>query len=340
MVRAIAFLLLLASSEGLRIAPEVQKKVALVVPLMPKSSHVWHDVFGVFGLSAKKAFEKSDWDMTLIALASDDIDAHNRELLESYGFKVMSQPNPVPESSVRTEQGRQSIKSGCCGDSEMMKLYGSKMTEYQKVIVSDADVLFLDNIDELLNKEAVMQATYDHDMDTPYSAVPPVQGGFVVITPNEKDFHEMVETAQEGDFSGKGWRGSGVGYAWGGYGPQGLWAYHYSKDALSKGYKQEKHADLPGDMTPQSPDSNIVHLDRSKYNVLLTNGAKKLFKENPATIKDIKTFHFAGECLKPWDCQEVKSDVCLQMTRRWWADRKELAAKHPNDKEAALKMQC
>jgi len=341
MARVIAILLLLASTgQGLRIAPEVQKKVAIMVPLTPKSSQLWLDVFGVFGHSAKKAFEKSDWDMTLIALASEDVAAHERAELEGYGFKVMALANPVPAASVRNEFARKQFKSGCCGDSEMMKLYGSKLTEYQKVIVSDADVLFLDNIDEVLNKDVPMQATYDHGMDTATSRIPPVQGGFAVITPNEKDFNEMVETAKEGDFSGAGWKKSGVGFAWGGVGPQGLWAYHYNKEALNAGYKMDKKTDLAADKSSQSPLSRIEHLDRSKYNVLITPELLKAQKEGKVAIKDIKVVHFAGNCLKPWDCAEVKSDVCDAMTQRWWAERRELAATHPADKDSSLKMKC
>merc|ERR1719160_2282119 len=74
--------------------------------------------------------------------------------------------------------------------------------------------------------------TYDHGLDSAGSLVPPVQGGFLLFKPSEKDFNEIVEVTREGDFTGSGWKGSGIGYCYGGVGPTGLLSYHFHKDAI------------------------------------------------------------------------------------------------------------
>merc|ERR1719230_1557909 len=92
--------------------------------------------------------------------------------------------------------------------------------------------MILDPMDELMDRKEDFLGTFDHGLDSPGSTVPPVQGGFLLFKPNMTDFEAIKELTREGDFTGRGWKGSNIGWAYGGTGPDGLLAYYYHKDAL------------------------------------------------------------------------------------------------------------
>jgi len=307
-------------------------KVAVVVLAMTKSSDKWLDAFSILAYSAKKAFETSKYQMELVAVTEESIMSSDKSSLEKCGFIVKPLPLPVKVSDVQSDFAREEISKGCCGEVEMLKLYGLSFTEYHRVVVVDGDVLFLGNIDDILHdKTHSLAATYDHELDSldfngVYSAIPPINGGFLVFTPNMTDFHSIISTAKQGDFrGGTGWLGLRVGWAYGGVGPQGLLAYHYNKEALEKGRVMNKAPDLPGNLTSGPRESRVSVLDRSRFDVIDTDALRLAFDNKEFGIDDIKTFHFTGKCLKPWECFSPNGAICEKMTDRWWQLRAEYA---------------
>ncbi len=58
----------------------------------------------------------------------------------------------------------------------------------------------------------------------------PVQGGFLVVRPSERDFSNLIETAMTTEFAkGSGWNRSRIGWCWGGMTVQGLLPYYYNR---------------------------------------------------------------------------------------------------------------
>jgi len=248
---------------------------------------------------------------------------------------------------VRTEFAVKMLTNNCgtdnpqnkvCEVKEMMKLYGVSLIDYHRVVMCDGDLLFLDNIDELLGRdEKLMQATYDHELDfldtagftNSVSDIPLVNGGFVVVKPTLTDFEALVELVKEGDFhDGSGWEGKRVGWGYGGIGPQGLFAYYYNKDALEAGEVMVKAPDMAKNMTISPTSSRVQVLDRSVYDVIVTDDLLEALQAQTVLSKNVKVFHFTGKCQKPWTCGETKTPICTEMTERWWQMQVEFAARH------------
>jgi len=70
----------------------------------------------------------------------------------------------------------------------MLKLHGLTFTEYHRVVVIDGDIMFLHNIDSILDSPFSLAGTYDYELDVSSSKVPMINGGFLVFTPNTTDF--------------------------------------------------------------------------------------------------------------------------------------------------------
>lgn len=114
-------------------------------------------------------------------------------------------------------------KNGCCGASELLKLYAWLLTEYHRVVHLDMDSLVLQPMDELYDRDGVdFIYTCDYGMMTPGSKACPVQGGFFVLRPDPQIYAALVDVVREGDFrEGSAWGGSGIGWFWGGMTIQG-----------------------------------------------------------------------------------------------------------------------
>merc|ERR1719401_1299246 len=123
---------------------------------------------------------------------------------------------------------------------ETLKYWGLAMTEYDRVLVIDADVLILSPMDELMERKEDIIGVYDHGLDIDTSTVPPIQGGFLLFRPNATDFEEVKRLTREGDWGGSGWKQSGIGWCYGGVGPDGLLSYYFNKDGLEEFNKVKK----------------------------------------------------------------------------------------------------
>ena len=59
---------------------------------------------------------------------------------------------------------KHAAKSGCCGLSELLKLYAWTLTDYWRVVHLDMDSLVLGNVEELFAMDASLVYTCDYNM--------------------------------------------------------------------------------------------------------------------------------------------------------------------------------
>jgi len=301
----------------------------------------WKDGLAVFTYAARKAVALSTRPVDLLAIVPETLSRWEMQSLADVGLEVRSFPVPVPSREM-TSFMRYSVENhGCCGDLEQLKYYGAAMTEYMWVLMLDADVLILGPIHELfdLSPDHALVGTYNHNLDVAHSIFPPVQGGFLMFAPDMEDFKALERLTREGDYrQGSGWKGSNTGMVWGGSGPQGLLSFYYNQ--VRRGETEDfnrtsplKGYDVPGNFTVQPSHSRFLPLDHSVYNVLMPDRPRmqkyfpykawmaKRFWHNSSRIK---VFHFSGKCQKPWYCYRVGSEICTEITDRWWEMRHEM----------------
>ena len=101
---------------------------------------------------------------------------------------------PLRIEDIRGDYLREKIvKNGCCGASELLKLYAWLLTEYHRVVHLDMDSMVLQPMDELFDKEGIdIVYTCDYGMMTPGSKACPVQGGFFVIRPDPAIYLSLI----------------------------------------------------------------------------------------------------------------------------------------------------
>lgn len=250
-------------------------------------------------------------------------------------------------------------------EAEQVKYYGLTLEEYDRVLVLDADTMILDPMDELMELEdRDFVGTYDWGLDSSGGRKLPVQGGFLLFKPNATDFHEILEITREGDFTGAGWKGSGFGYCYGGVGPTGLLSYLYHKDALmereasgsadrgviafteeglksleTKSFDNDEELESssdPGGESKVKPEEKkpiaprMLAVDREIYDVVIGKHLMSHLGEDvdhERVAKGVKSAHFTGDCLKPWNCQHSRENwLCNALTDSWWELRAGLEA--------------
>ena len=149
---------------------------------------------------------------------------------------------------------------------------------------------------------------------------PPVQGGFLVIKPDQAAFAELSAIVTEGDFrAGGGWGGSGAGAYWGGMTIQGLLAYYYRILKPGTG----------------------LDVSRCVYNCMVDNPrdvggfGKGSCRDGTEDCEDcrlqevsaIKNVHFTI-CQKPWTCFGGTNcpycPLCRKLHARWFDIRRDM----------------
>jgi len=214
----------------------------------------------------------------LVALVTEEVvRGASARKLEALGFRLVQRDSPLEASEIRQDFLREKIvKDGCCGITELMKLYAFTLTDYDQVVHLDTDSMVAQNMDELWYHEESMLYTSDYGMATGRPSVPPVQGGFFVVKPSLTVFDALVETVREGHYTqGRGWGDRNTGRFYGGMTIQGLLPYFYAFRA---------------------PPEASIELDRCIYNNMVENPRCK--EISPALIKNA---HFTT-CQKPWNC--------------------------------------
>lgn len=159
---------------------------------------------------------KSRHDVDYVAIVHKDVKT-TRDALASLGFIIHEYEQPIFSSEIQGKHLRETIdKSGCCGALELLKLRAYQLIQYDKVLLMDMDAIIVKNIDFLfedVSKGKTLLYTQDIAMDNPGSLKPPVQGGFLLMTPSLKVYEEIVDIFRVGDFRpGTGWGGMKIGW--------------------------------------------------------------------------------------------------------------------------------
>lgn len=250
------------------------------------------------------------------------------------------------------------VKSGCCGEKEYLKLYSYVQFDYPIVINLDLDSLVLKPMDDLfdvmladkligvdVNKEGVGKQSLEsarkrisvmHDDPLPqsgsidayftrdYNMIQPghkhvgIQGGFLIVRPNQAAFDEYIQIVLSGNFKqGGGWGGKYGGY-FGAQQIQGICSYFYD----------HKH---PG---------SGVELNKCYYNVMADSPRQKETgkcrdgREDCQDCRDtpmdqIVSVHFTL-CQKPWKCPDFyglpdkTNEICKKFHGEWFRIREDL----------------
>ncbi|GAB5370379.1 hypothetical protein AAMO2058_001487700 [Amorphochlora amoebiformis] len=272
---------------GRRVSAENRpKKVALSILITkePSKGNGFIDSAAMLVQSVKNA--KSKYNIELVAIVSKDVKVC-RYALERIGFRVLEKELPLTPEEIRNPTIAQEIvKDGCCGIWELLKLHAWKLTEYDRVLQLDTDILFHRNFDELFEYDTTLVWTHGA-----LGGSERLNGGFLVVRPNPTHFDEMVEIIKSGDFQpGKGWRGKCC-WVYGGRTIQGILPYYYLFEQME--YQQE---------VERCKYNNMVEIDRCKTWL----------------YENVTSNHFTV-CQKPFHCRSTRNDLCQQFTDAWWA---------------------
>ncbi|GAB5031602.1 Hypothetical protein NocV09_00601550 [Nannochloropsis oceanica] len=274
------------------------KTVAYVISVTADGPYM--DGAAVLAHSIRKASTDSKYGIDLIAMVHPNVTTSRAALMRA-GWKVLERDIPLDINEIQGDYLRERIaKNGCCGATELLKLYAWRLTDYHRVVHLDMDSLLLQPLDELFDLSGKdFLYTCDYGMMTRGSKACPVQGGFLILKPNEEDFKRLVNTVKLGDFrAGSAWGGEHIGWYWGGMTIQGLLPYYFHK---------------------LTDPTRAKEVDRCVYNNMFDNPECK-----NASIPMIKNVHFTV-CQKPWTCTtHAKNAACTPFMEKWFQLRREL----------------
>jgi hypothetical protein len=232
-----------------------------------------------------------------VAFLSPNVPAKVHPIVEAAGWQVYPDRDvPVDITRIKGDNLRERIdKSGCCGASELIKLWSWTLLQYDRVVHMDVDTMLLGPLDELLDLEEEFVYTLDPAMATSKRNTP-VQGGFLLLKPSMDVFENLVQIIYEGNWGGQGWRGSGIGFFWGGATIQGILSYYYRSGIEAS----------PG----QASEAN-----RCMYNQMFDTDECMDFAADHRDL--VRSVHFTQKCPKPWSCSVVKDEACLSFISQW-----------------------
>jgi hypothetical protein len=273
------------------------------------------------------------------------------------GVTLLQRDTPINVSDIRSGGAdglkERIVKTGCCGEKELIKLEAYTLLDHPVVIHMDLDAIVLKPMDDVLDfmldpvsygdgrenerkrrdlplmwpekvipDDVSLLFTKDYNVVSPRRADKPYQGGFFVIKPSLETYEHFRQIVLGGNYDvKKGWGGK-VGPFYGGMTIQGLlpWYYEYVR---------------PG---------RAVELNRCVYNNMSDN--PKLVRNNGSercrTDEDecedcryrppdaIATFHYTI-CQKPWSCLRYQAErpdhaLCREMVHLWFLYRSRLEA--------------
>jgi len=326
------------NSDGDAIPPgKTGIKVAFAVFVTDITTPAWQDALEVLAFGLKRAKRKSRHIVENIVIAPDRLTQENGDALLKAGFdRIVRKPIPVMPEEVKKRFAQEHLErvQGKNGPfkflmaEETVKYWGVALTEYDRVLVLDADVMIIEPMDELFELDADFIGIYDHGLDTPTSSLPPAQGGFLLFRPNKADFDAINDLTREGDWDGGGWKRSGIGFCYGGVGPDGLLQYYYNKDALAT-FKRIGKTRLPEGPNPRKLEgSRWIAVDREVYDVVINKRLRDELdpKDHAKSIAAVQSVHFTGDCVKPWSCSTSGAWFCKGLMEKWWEMRAELEA--------------
>eukprot|EP00475_Leptophrys_vorax_P006581 TRINITY_DN14095_c0_g2_i2.p1 TRINITY_DN14095_c0_g2~~TRINITY_DN14095_c0_g2_i2.p1 ORF type:complete len:324 (+),score=66.61 TRINITY_DN14095_c0_g2_i2:1889-2860(+) len=274
-----------------------RKKIAVAVTITNDTDVKYADLTAAVAESIHRWRLTSKYDIDQIAFVRKGVVSRSIPYLKTFGFRVVEKELPitVDQISSKNKHYKEHVdKSGCCGLSELMKLYAYQLTDYHRVLHIDMDVLIVKNIDEIIG----LPDRYEliHTNSTFKEEL--VSGGVLLIKPNPQTFLDLLEIIKGGDYryDGSGWEGSKIGYSWGGETVQGVLPFYYLK---------------------KLPQERGIHnaslmLDRCRYNHQGSNACNKTLE------KDISIIHMTV-CQKPFRCLSMGHDpLCKFHQNLWW----------------------
>jgi hypothetical protein len=283
--------------------PKVHKqgveKVAIAITILQDGG--FEDGAAVLAYSVFKHARNAKFRFSLVAFVHAFV-KEARVSLTKLGYRVIMVPTPVNYTSIPDPTTKEAVKtSGCCGDSELIKLAAYRLTEFDRVVHVDADTYFLQDFSQLLELDYSLLYTTDPSMVPPNTPMlkQPVQGGFMAVQPSEEDYTRIVGLYQTEKFSGNGWGNSGLGYYWGGPTIQGILPYYYERVA-----KPNRRKDL----------------NRCVFNNMFDTEACRA-----VDFKSVVSVHFTS-CPKPWTCNIPGHSFCISPIKTWFEYRKEAEA--------------
>lgn len=304
----------------------------------------------------------SKYDYNMVAFVHPDGE-DCMEILQLLNYTVMTKSVPFSLQQIRGNYRRWANRTGCCGEKEWLKLYSYTLVQYPVVIHLDLDCLILKPLDDLIDsmidpelprdripamwvnttglpKQIDAFFTRDYGMiQIPGRRAPHqigVQGGFLVVRPDQSVFDEYIEIILEGNYTeSSGWGGSQLKYG-GYYGAgtiQGLAAMYYShlhpENAveLNRCYYNNM-VDCPYPKKYDEPENQHI---KQRLCISLQETCEDCRK---TPINDIFSIHLTN-CFKPWHCvyngragkTSFAPNPCVQHHYEWYRIRYLLEAK-------------
>ena len=195
---------------------------------------------------------KYDYDMHVF-LHPNALDCE--DTFAKLGYNVLVRETPVSYDELQNHEYRKELyNEGCCGEKELLKLYSYTMHEYKLVLHLDLDMMLLKPLDELFDvfyassttihiphtrwpkdetsKRQSVEFMFTRDYPMVKAGAPShqvgVQGGFLLIRPNQTAFEEIISLVKKGNYR-NGWFDGDVHYPslYGSPQIQGLLAFYY-----------------------------------------------------------------------------------------------------------------
>eukprot|EP00977_Amphora_coffeiformis_P028451 scaffold35225_cov183-Amphora_coffeaeformis.AAC.3 len=175
----------------------------------------------------------SMYDYTMYAFVHPDAMACQGGL-EKLGYQVLIKDTPVAQHEIQKEPYRTVLfdpqTRGCCGEKELLKLFTYTMHDYPIAVHLDLDILILKPLDELFDvvlmpdntmkrihhalrpedqtRTLPVEALFTRDYVASNSGTHPyrvgMQGGFLIVRPNQTAFDELLFLLRQGNFD-NGW---------------------------------------------------------------------------------------------------------------------------------------
>ena len=203
------------------------------------------------------------------------------------------------------------LTDGAIGADELIKLdvfgWGD---DFDVVMLLDVDVLFHRPFPELMAQTGAALRWTKGGWEAEL-----INGGVLVVEPKgdvgKKHRRAMLDIVLEGDFRvGTGWRGSGIGWTYGGRTVQGVLPYYFLAhlrgiDDIGKASARQRTSRELGD---------DLQISRCRY-----NNMDQLPECKALPVEQVTSNHFTGECLKPWWCEPTRTRTrrCAAWVRRW-----------------------